>query len=97
MKEREDDGQVVMIGASFDEIAAEASKAVKAEIDKQVEAITPQIAKALQEGAAALFDANAALEAARRSIRRLRLALFVLAVVCGTEAGFIAKVILHPR
>jgi len=33
MKEREEDGQVVMIGASFDEIAAEASKAVKAEID----------------------------------------------------------------
>ena len=41
MREPQDDDRIVMVGASFDEIAAEASVAVKREIDRQIEEVTP--------------------------------------------------------
>jgi hypothetical protein len=40
-----------MVGASFEEIAAEASAAVQREIDKQLQEVTPSITRALKDGA----------------------------------------------
>lgn len=37
MKEPENDDRTVMVGASFDEVAVEASIAIKREIDRQVQ------------------------------------------------------------
>ncbi len=88
MKELEEDGRVVMVGASFDEIAAEAAIAVKREIDKQVEEVTPVITQALNEGTAALNQAVAA-------IRRYRVALFVLIFLCSVEAGCLAMLLIR--
>ena len=85
-----------MVGASFDEIAAEASAAVKREIDRQIQEVTPNITEALNNGALALREANAALLAAKARTRRYRVALFLLAALCAAEGGFLAMLKL-PR
>ena len=95
MREPQDDDRTVMVGASFDEIAAETSVAVKREIDRQIQEVTPTITQALNDGAAALREANTALLAAKARIRRYRLAVFFLAGLCAAESGVLATLRIH--
>ena len=95
MKEPENDDRTVMVGASFDEIAAEASIAVKREIDRQIQEVMPSITQALNNGAAALEEVNAALVATQGRLSRYRFALFVLVGICAAESGFLAMLVIH--
>ncbi len=80
--------QVVMVGASFEEIHAAAKAAVKQEIDVQVQQVTPAITKALTEGAAALNQANAL-------IRRYRIALYIMLFLCGLQGAVLLSLLLR--
>jgi hypothetical protein len=50
MKKPAEDDRTVMVGASFEEIATEASAALQREIDKQLQEVTPSITRALKDG-----------------------------------------------
>ncbi len=89
MKEPENDYRTVMVGASFDEIAAEASIAVKREIDRQIQEVMPSITQALNDGAAALQEVNASLVATQNRLSRYRFALFVLGGICAVERALL--------
>ncbi len=84
-----------MVGASFEEIAAEASAAVQREIDKQLQEVTPSITRALKDGAAALTKANTALVAVRGRVQRYRFAILFLLTLCALEGGCLAALLFR--
>ena len=88
--EKQEDNRTVMVGFSFDELAVEASAAVKREIDRQMQEVTPRITQALDSGTAALNEANRALAVAQNRIRRYRLLLSFLLGLCLAEGSLLA-------
>ena len=77
-------------------MAAEASAAVKREIDRQIEEATPHRAYP-QQGTAALSEAKRALVVAQNCIRRYRLALSFLVGLYVAESVLLAMEYLFIR
>ena len=83
----QDDERIIMVGASFKEIAVEAGRLAKIEIDKELERIKDKTLGCLTQ-------AQEAVQHAITSYKRQTKLLYLLLALCGIEAGIIVALVL---
>lgn len=84
---QQDDDRVIMVGASFEEIAVEAKKVAKVEFYEELERVQEQIMGSLTR-------AHESLLLATRSYKRQTKLLYLTFALCGIEAGCIVTLLL---